>query len=126
MKKPAHKIDILEHQQFFEQWDAFSLRDSNLSGEEWSARRTDLISVLANDFLFTNQEGSPADFFIGDDWFQTRVLCIVFFSWHFLCERMLKVCERFVGMHSEWGVSIANDGLDMDHPGPGIVMMISS
>jgi len=64
MKKPAHKIDLLEHQQLFEQWDPFSLRDSNFSGEEWSARRTDLISVLANDFLFTNQEGSPADFFI--------------------------------------------------------------
>ena len=119
------KIEFLAHDQFFREWEDFSVTDGHLSGEEWNNRREELIGMLSGDFLFTGRESGPADFFVGEDWFQTRVQCLIFFSWHFLCSRMLATCQRFVETNRSWGVSIVTDDLEMDFEGPEIEMMIT-
>ena len=119
------KIEIIEHAEFFEQWDNFSVKDSTLSGEEWNDRYHELVKLLSADFLYTGKESAPADFWVGDDWFQTRVQCVVFFSWHFLCRRMLETCKGFVNAHAGWGVSIVNDDSEIDHDGPETEILIA-
>lgn len=120
------RIQILDPEEFSDQWETFSIKDSNLTGEEWNARDNELIKILSSDFLYTGLESAPADFFVGQDWFQTRVQCVVFFSWHFLCRRMLQSCKEFVTRNIGWGVSIVSNAYEMDQKGPGIEMMLTS
>src|SRR5688500_478813 len=118
-------LQIITPEEFSDQWESFSVVDTALSGHEWGECYEELVRRLSADFLYTGLESAPADFFVGHDWFQTRVQCVIFFSWHFLCRRMLESCREFVTAHAGWGVSIVCDGCEMDYEGPGIEMMLS-
>lgn len=118
------RIQIVEPEEFSDQWESFSIKDLNLTGEEWNERYNELIKMLSSDFLYTGVESAPADFFVGQDWFHTRVQCVIFFSWHFLCRRMLKTCNEFVTRNAGWSVSIVSDSYEIDQEGSGIEKMV--
>ena len=118
-------IKIITHTEFFDQWDSFSVKDDQLSGVDWNDRRNELVTILSADFLFTGKSDPPADFYVYEDWFQTRVQAVGFYAWHFLCRRMIETCRDFVQRNTGWGISIVNDDFGMDYEGPATEMLIT-
>ena len=121
------EVRFISRDEAYGLWDSFP-KDKSLTGEEWNEAYTSLGKTLSDIGRYTGQSCPPADFWIGDDWFNSRHVAVLLINGKQLDRTFLLAVKGWVaGMEDNWLVSIAynpsdEEGSNKDSPWPEILV----